>query len=620
MDLRSPRSNRRTRAIALAILAVGLGACGDRPARDEPARPADAAPTVVLVTIDTLRADRLGCYGREGAGTPRIDLLARGGTLFSEAQTSAPLTLPAHASILTGRSVPAHGVANNGTFRLPDDVPTLAERFAEAGYATGAFVSAPVLARRYGLDRGFRVYDDHIPRPAAARGLVVHYAERPGMETARRALAFVAAQSPDTPVFVWVHVWEPHVPYRPPEDLARRFPDDRYQGEVAAADRVVGRLLDEIEAMGRGGRRLVTIVSDHGEGLGEHGEPTHGVFLYRATMHVPWLIEGPAWGVPAGLRIDAPVGVADVAPTLLDLAGLPALEGIDGASLAPRLRGEALPQRRGVFAESHLPRLEFGWSGLRAIVSTDHRKLIDAPRPELFDLEADPGEERDLAAARAAEVRDLQRALDGLVRRAGSLAPAGEAGREASREEIAQLRSLGYAASGRHAEQGPLVDPGRTDPKDRRAFIAAFDRAVALAVEGRPVEAAARFEQLAGTDPENPSLLLEWGQALILANRHGEAIEVFRRLTRVDPGFSQAWYRLGQLLDERRAWTEAEAAYRRAVDADPLAVEPRKALGSLLAERGRVREAIDVFEQARRLDPDDRAIAADLERLWARMN
>ncbi|GAB4222535.1 MAG: hypothetical protein Kow0062_20390 [Acidobacteriota bacterium] len=603
----------------LAVMATLLALAGCQPRQESPPEDGTAAPTVLLVTVDTLRADRLGCYGREDAGTPRIDRLAEGGTLFENAHTSAPLTLPAHASILTGRSLPAHGVFNNGTFRLPDGVPTLPEALAAAGWSTGAFVSAPVLARRYGLDRGFAVYDDHIPQPRSGRGLVVHYPERAGLETARRALAFIAAQPSGKPVFAWVHIWEPHVPYSPPADLARRYADDRYQGEVAAADRVVGRLIDEIDAMGRGDRRLVTVVADHGEGLGEHGEPTHGVFLYRATMRVPWILEGPAWGVPAGRRIEAPVSVIDLAPTLADLVGLPPLEGVDGASLVPLLRGGAAPDRAGVFAESHLPRLEFGWSGLRALVSAGHLKLIDAPRPELFDLEKDPSEEKDLSADRGADVRELQRGLDGLVARAGSLAPAGEAGREVSSEEIAELRSLGYAASGRHAGEGPLVDPRRPDPKDRQRFIAAFDEAVALAVGGKAAEAARRFAGLAETDPENPSLLLEWGQALILSGDHDRAIEVFRRLTSVDPEFSQAWYRLGQLLDERGDLDEAEAAYRRAAEVDPLAVEPRKALGSLLAQRGRVREAIDVLEQAKALDPRDPAIARELERLWARL-
>ncbi|RMF70781.1 MAG: tetratricopeptide repeat protein [Acidobacteria bacterium] len=617
MNTRCSRCARR--AVAVATGLALLAACQGR--RDAPEPPAGtAAPTVLLVTVDTLRADRLGCYGREDAGTPRIDRLAEGGTLFESAHTSAPLTLPAHASILTGRSLPAHGVFNNGTFRLPDGVPTLPEALAAAGWSTGAFVSAPVLARRYGLDRGFSVYDDDIAPPRARQGLVVHYAERAGRETARRALAWIAAQAPGQPVFAWVHLWEPHVPYRPPGDLAERYADDRYQGEVVEVDRVVGRMLDELEGLGRAGRLLVVLVADHGEGLGDHGEPTHGVYLYRETMQVPLIVFGPAWSVPGGRRVDVPVGVADIAPTLLDLAGLAPPAGADGASLAGLLRGaDDGPDRPGVFAESHLPRLEFGWSGLRALVGREGVKLIDAPAPELYDVAADPAETRDLAAERPGQVRALQRALDGLVESATARAPAAPASREASREDLEQLRSLGYVASGRTGDEGPLVDPALPDPKSRTGFLAAFDEAVALAARGESAEAARRFGELAADDPENPSLLLEWGQALILAGDHAQAIEVFRRLTGVDPEFSQAWYRLGQLLDERGDLDEAEAAYRRAAEVDPLAVEPRKALGSLLAQRGRVREAIDVLEQAKELDPRDPAIARELERLWARL-
>ncbi len=602
----------------LALLLSGA-ACG-RSAPEAPARgPAPAAPaaritapTVLLVTIDTLRADRVGCYGRADAGTPALDALAAAGARFDDAQTTAPLTLPAHASIHTGRTLPAHGVRNNGTFAVPPDVPVAADAFQHAGYVTGAFVSSPVLAFRHGLARGFQQYDDDIPRGTRREGLVTHYDERAGIDTVRRALAWLSQQG-GRPAFVWVHLWEPHAPYHPPAEFARFA--DRYQGEVAAADAALGVLVREVAALGRE-RVLVAVAGDHGEGLGEHGEPTHGVYLYRATMRVPLIVSGPAFGVKPAV-IAQPASLADLAPTLLGLAGLPGLRGADGLSLADALTGKGpFPARAGVFAESHLPQIEFGWSGLRALVTPEH-KFIDAPRPELFDLRADPDERKDLSAQRA-DVDRERRALEEAVRRAAAAAPASGADRSASSAELDTLRSLGYAASGRRISARRLVDPQAADAKDRATFLARYDEATGLVERGSAPQAVTLFEALDREDSRNPGLLLAYGQALIMARRLDDAVKVFRRAVAVDPGYSLAWYRLGQLLDNAKDVKGAENAYRRAIDADPLSLEPRKALASFLADQGRLDQAIDTLERAKELDPQDRAINGDLERFYAR--
>ncbi len=607
-------------AVAVAALALLLVAasCGRNapPPPPQAARPGPAAgvtaPTVLLVTIDTLRADRLGCYGRADAGTPALDALAAAGARFENAQTTAPLTLPAHASILTGRTVPAHGVRNNGTFAVPGDVPVAADVFQHAGYATGAFVSSPVLAFRHGLARGFQQYDDDVPRATRREGLVTHYDERAGVDTVRRALLWLAQQGA-RPAFVWVHLWEPHAPYHPPAEFARFA--DRYQGEVATADAALGLLVREVAALGRE-RVLVVVAGDHGEGLGEHGEPTHGVYLYRATMHVPLIVSGPAFGVKPAVVMQ-PASLADLAPTLLGLAGLPPLRGADGLSLADALTGKgAFPARAGVFAESHLPQIEFGWSGLRALVTPEH-KFIDAPRAELYDLRADPDEQKDLSTQRAA-VDVERRALDEAVRRAAAAAPAAGADRSASPAELDTLRSLGYAASGRKISARRLVDPHAADPKDRARFLARYDEATGLVERGSAPQGVTLFEELDREDPRNPGLLLAYGQALIMSRRLDDAVKVFRRAVAVDPGYSLAWYRLGQLLDNAKDAQGAENAYRRAIDADPLSLEPRKALASFLADQGRFDLAIDTLERAKELDPQDRAINGDLERFYAR--
>ncbi len=600
---------------------LGVLACGSPgPPVDSPASPVEIdAPTVLLVTVDTLRADRLGCYGYEDAGTPHIDRLAAAGTLFQRAQTTAPLTVPAHASILTGRTLPAHGVINNGTHALPEDIPTLTEALAAEGYATGAFVSSPVLARRYGLARAFDRYDDKIPKGQARQGLVVHYEERSGVQTATRALAWLADQG-DKPAFLWVHLWEPHALYRPPSPFRERFPDDPYQGEVSAADDAVRRLVEGLESVGRGKRSLTIITSDHGESLGAHGESTHGLFLYREVMRVPLVFYGPSFGIVAAERSEA-VSLADIAPTVLDLLAIDQgkLEGADGLSLAAFLRGEeGRLLRDGVFAESHLPQIEFGWSGLRAFVDQDY-KLVDAPRRELFDLEKDGGEARNLAAEQPKVVDKMLRALRRGLHRARENAPELSAEKGTSAEERSTLQQLGYVASGRRQSDGELVQPDGVDPKDRVGFVERYDEALAMMRNGRPSEAVSAFEELAKRDPDNPSVGFQLGQAQVLAGDLEGALVSFRRAIEIDPGFSLVWYRIGQILDNQGDAEGAEAHYRQAIKTDPLSLEVRKALGSLLGEQERFREAVAVLEPARRLDPSDKAVAADLERFWARL-
>ncbi|UCF67884.1 MAG: sulfatase-like hydrolase/transferase, partial [Acidobacteriota bacterium] len=271
-----------------------------------------------------------------------------------------------------------------------------------------------MLARRYGLARGFDVYDDKIDRPPP-RGaqLVVHYEERAGLKTVDRAISWLLDQ-PGQPAMLWVHLWEPHIPYRPPPPLNERYRDDPYQGEVAAIDAIVGRLIDALRPLGRDGNALIAMASDHGEALGDHGEDTHGLFLYDEVMRVPWIVHGPAWGVRRA-TIEAPVSVVDIAPTLLEMAGIEPLDAIDGLSLAAALRADAgVPARAGVFAESWLPKLDFGWSGLRAVVSGD-LKYVEAPRPELYDLTLDPGELDDLHERAAARALDARATLAQLV-------------------------------------------------------------------------------------------------------------------------------------------------------------------------------------------------------------
>lgn len=591
-----------------------LCACG----RDqvEIASGAEAAPpTILLVTIDTLRADRVGCYGRADAGTPVIDRIAEEGVRFTNAQTTAPLTLPAHASLLTGRSLPAHGVLNNGTFVLPAELPRLAEQFQRAGWATGAFVSSAVLASRYGLAAGFDRYDDQIQPGVTRSGVTkLRLEERPGAETADRALAWSTDQG-TRPVFLWVHFFEPHRPYSPPPALAARHAGDAYQGEVEAADLALGRLVDGLKSLGRGKRLLVVVTADHGESLGEHGEATHGIFLYGATMHVPLVIAGTGWRLRPGV-IDEPVSLADLAPTLLDVAGLPQIEELDGASLAPALLGDGDPPRRtGVFAESHMPRLGFGWSGLRVMVAGT-RKFIDAPRPELYELSDDPAEAKNMLAPGSALPRESLE-LDDLVRRARAIAPQGPTAQDVSTEQAEALRSLGYVVAGESGDAGALVDRNAVDPKDRTEFLERFESAVTKNQTGRGSEAAAILRELERVDPRCRAVLFELGQALIQAEQLEEAEAVLRRLVAAHPESGIGWFRLAQLLDHKKLAKDAESAYRKSIATEPRAVEARQALAALLAETGRIREAIELLRELQALDPANHRVGQDIERLSA---
>ncbi|MGE5200118.1 MAG: sulfatase, partial [Rhodospirillaceae bacterium] len=389
--------SRRPAMLAAAVAAAGLVAAVyyflQPPPPPRLASPATAAPpafsTVVLITVDTLRADRVGAYGWTAARTPRMDALAARGARFTRAFAAAPITLPSHASLLTGLYPPGHGSRHNG-MRMSDRPATLATVFRDRGWATGAFVAAFPLDRRFGLDRGFDRYGDRMPRTDDGR----QRDERPGSQVVDEALEWVRTLGA-RPCLLWVHLFEPHAPYEP--DPARgpagrdAPPSVRYDDEVAAADRAIGRLLSGLGA--REASALIVVAGDHGEAFGEHGEIAHSVFLYDTTLRVPLIVAGPGMGAaPAVYGVD--VSLVDVVPTILDAAGLPPHD-TDGVSLLPLLRGRGLAPR-DLYAETFAPLFDFGWSSLRSVRSGPW-KFIAAPSPELYDVSSDAGEQHDLS-------------------------------------------------------------------------------------------------------------------------------------------------------------------------------------------------------------------------------
>ena len=429
--------------LVLLLAAIGLAAPGCN--RIAATRPVPTGPNLLLVTIDTLRADHVGAYGAVEARTPVLDRLAAEGTRFSTAIASAPLTLPSHASILTGLYPPHHGVRYNGISRLRPSFETLTERLRDAGYATGAVVGSTVLAGKYGLDQGFEHYDDD----TQSRG---DPAERPASEVTDAALAWL--EHAERPFFLWVHYYDPHELYAPPAPFAERFADRPYDGEVAYVDAELGRLLDSLVAQGKLEETLIAVTSDHGESLGEHSELTHSYSLYDAVLAVPLVFRGP--GVPPARVVEGVVRTVDIAPTLSSLLGLQPLGESDGIDLSP-LWGDGSPASdRFAYAETLATRLEHGWSPLFAIRTRDHH-YVRAPRPELYELASDPEQLRNQIGS--PPETPVAVALDAEI--TGILASQVHISDESVDDETReQLRSLGYLIPERELPETGI------DPKD----------------------------------------------------------------------------------------------------------------------------------------------------------
>ncbi len=531
---------------------------------------------MLLVTLDTTRADALGAYGG-GTATPVLDALARRGLRYARAVTAAPLTLPAHASLLTGLAPPQHGLRDNGAGALPAGIPSVAEAFAAAGYETAAFVASRVLDRRFGLDRGFAHYDDAM---VAERVGEYGYPERDAQAVTDAVVAWLAGRPGDGPLFLWVHYYDPHAPYAaaqtPTEDSTRA----RYDDEVAFVDAQLGRLLAALPQTAEA--TLVAVVADHGESLGEHGERTHGVFLYRAVLEVPLLLAGPA--VPAGRVVEEAVETRRLPATLVALAGLDAhswgepLPGLGGAA-----RGDA-----GIYSESMMPASTYGWSSLLALTRGPWR-YIAAPRPELYDLLADPGEDRNLAGERPEIAAALRQELTELSATFGERAAEPLAPDAAMAEALASLGYLGGGTSGAGSE---------IDPKDGIVWLEELERAKRELAAGEEAPALARLEALVRRNPQNVPFLNNLGHAQARLGRGEEAVETFRHAAELRPGLHFAHLNLGDALFQAGRLSEARAAYERGLALDPRFPQAWLRLSDLELAAERPPAAREVLERA----------------------
>ena len=576
-------TRRRIVALALGLLPLAVVA-GLELARTRGEAPARAS--VLLVTLDTVRADRLGAWGGPAGLTPVLDGLAARGLVFEEALASAPLTLPSHATLFTGLEPPRHGVHDNGTYVLPSELETLATRLKAAGYETGAFVGAYVLDRRFGLARGFDHYDDRIARNES--GASVLESERRGGEVVAAAADWLGTRSGR--FFAWVHLYDAHAPYDPPSPQREAHAGRPYDGEVAYVDACVGRLLEAVRRAGTraaGAEPLVAVVADHGESLGEHGELTHGFFVYQPTLRVPFLLAGPR--VPAGERRKGAARTVDLMPTILGRLGLEIPAGLDGVDLLGN------GPSREAYAETFYP-ASFGWSPLRSF-RMGSLKLVDAPRPELYDLAADPREADDIASRRAEAVERLRRSLRALLARGRAAAAAAPDAATAER-----LRSLGYVTAAAPPEDAAAA--GRPDPKDRVKSYRAFEEAVWADARGDPASAVAGLRRLVAEEPGNVVFRRSLASALRRSGRTHEAVEAVG-LPQRERDSAVAWHERAEALAAAGRTAEAEESARTALALNPLLPELHNHMGVLLVRRGALGEALAHFEAAASLDPNN---------------
>ena len=566
-------------AAVAALFLVSCTACRSGPA---PAA-ADRTPTrppLVLVTIDTLRADRLGSYGSTRGLTPSLDALAREATRFTAAVSQVPLTLPSHATILTGLHPARHGIRTNDGFRLAASVPTLAESLKIAGYRTAAFIGGYPLRGSSGLSRGFDLYDDaFLAAPEAT--------ERSADAVVQSALAWIDAHRAE-PFFAWIHLFDPHSPYTPPAPFAAAYRDAPYDGEVAYTDAAVGRLLDRLRTRSLFAPAAIAIVADHGESLGDHGERTHGTFLYDATIRVPLLIKAPARPASARAAVDVPVETADLAPTFAALAHATLAEG-DGRSLLPLLDGAAGDPDRAAYAESYYQNVLLGWSPRRA-VRTARWKLIDAPRAELYDLERDPLEKENRVAERAALAAGLRRALMSVdAGRRAALDP----GAAAPGESAERLRSLGYASG----STTPTPAATAVDPKDRVAVWAEIEDGIDL-TKRDPAGAEQRFAQALRLEPGNGLAMKYLADLRYRAGRLREARDLYRRAIAAGFRHADAYVNLASIAEDEGHPDEAREALTSAVRLTPSDADAWNRLGLLDARLGDLVAAKHAFSEA----------------------
>jgi arylsulfatase A-like enzyme/Tfp pilus assembly protein PilF len=564
---------RRLTLIGVALLA------GCQPQKPKPValRPLN----VLLVTIDTLRPDHIHCYGYPDVETPTLDALAQRGVLFENAVAQTPLTPPSHASIFTGQNPNVHKVRNTGGFILPSAARPLARILSEQGWDTAAFIGSAVMKKLFGFDNGFAVYDDEMPRPGN-RNEFREDPERRASVVVDRAIDWLSKRPAGKPFFLWVHIYDPHIPYQPPPEFASKYKGRPYDGEIAYSDQQIGRLFAAIR---KPGETVTAVLSDHGESLGEHGEHTHGVFLYDATLRIPFLIAGP--GIPAGIRVKQQARTIDFLPTLLEVMGGSTPGNVQGLSLVPSFQGASVASDSS-YAETLYPKMNMNWSELRAI-RTNTWKYIRAPRPELYDLSADPRETRNLFQQSTSEAAKFEAQLKLMV-------PANEKVETAMVNErvMDQLKSLGYisGAGGRSYE---LTGAGK-DPKDALDVLNWIDEAESGGTNLPEAQRIALLQKALAKDPQNPSLYYQLGGRLEKNGRYDDAMQLYRSALSKGIESARLHSRLADLLLRRGEKEPAILEYEKAAQINPADLDSQNNLATAYLEKGRVDDAGKTFQ------------------------
>ncbi|HEY2253852.1 MAG TPA: sulfatase-like hydrolase/transferase, partial [Planctomycetaceae bacterium] len=577
-------------------------------------------PNVLLITLDTLRADRLGCYGYWPAQTPTLDALAARGVLFERAYTPAPLTLPSHASMMTGLYPPEHGLVTNGRGRLDESIPTLAEIFRDAGYDTAGFIGSFVLDAKFGLQRGFAAYDDDMTNTdPTEHGL---HRQRDGARVVDAALAWLQRDRAGSsfsrssfwgsffsePFFCWVHLYDAHFPYRAHVDeFGDRFTDRLYDGEIAYVDRQVARLLQHLDTQGLRERTLVVVVGDHGESLGEHDEREHGLTLYNSVLRVPWIWSGRG-ATAAGQRVPQPVSLVDLRPTLLETVGLrdrslrdPILRDhvpTSGRSLCAALSGGQIAEG-SCYSATDDPLLEHGWAPQRCLITTGW-KYIRSPEAELYDLSTDPLETQNEAPARAEQVQELDDQLAALEQK---MIMRHRADVNLSPRERRALASLGYLG-GQNAAHRPAAS--QTELPDIKRMLPTCNKVEAarkLLFDAGAPTAERRLRELSREAPNYLPARRYLAEALTRQQKFSESREILESVLEQDPDDSEAHYQLGTVCWEQKQFAEAVEEFRRALAINPNAEGSLFALAQALVQLGQVDEAEQSYRQALEQDP-----------------
>jgi arylsulfatase A-like enzyme/Flp pilus assembly protein TadD len=584
----------KRRSITMILVATAVYGALTTPAgagQIAPAKTAQApsGTNFLLITIDTLRPDRLGCYGSTHLKTPAIDGVAARGVLFENAYAHNPITLASHANILLGTTPLYHGVSENAQSKIAPAFLSLAEHLKAHGYATGAFIGAFPLDSRFGLDQGFDVYDDSLLAPSGAPG---NYAERSAEKVLAPASGWITAQTGKW--FCWIHLWDPHAPYAPPQPYLTQFAEDPYSGEAAFADAELGKLFGTLRTKGWQGRTLVAVTADHGESLGEHGELTHSYFAYNSTLHVPLILAGP--GVKPS-RIGDPVCHIDIFPTVCELLGVPRPVHLQGTSLVPRMNGRPLPERP-IYIESLEPYFNKGCAPVRGFIA-GRTKFLETPIPEVYDLAKDPGETANLASK--TDLHPLRKALAELTAALTSPMQA-EAGRAPDAQTLERLRSLGYVAASvapTKAAFGPEDDVKSILPIQQK-----LEKAIRLSDEGKTDEAIRETNVLIAMKKDFAPGYLFLSQLLMSENKTREALWVLDESVKNIPYHVGLYEAYATTLIQAAQWDKAQEVLEKAlgmIDYDPNAWNN---LGIVLIRKGEPEKAREYVDRAVALDPD----------------